>query len=367
MNRVLLSIFRKEITHILRDPQSLVMVLLMPVLMLFLYGYAITLDMKGIDTAIIDESRTPESRALAERLSTTDFFRINARDVPIGDIDRLFMSRIARCVLIIPSDYATRLMAKGGAEVELIIDASDPNAANFVNNYIGQVVAGESASRGGAGRLLFSVSPRIFYNPDMRSANFFVPGLIAVILSLISTLLTSIAIVREKETGTMEQLLVSPIRPGQMILGKVIPYTVIGFIDGILILVVGCLWFDVPIKGSLALVLLMMFVYTVSGISLGILISTITRTQAVAMLAAVTLTVLPIIMMSGFVFPIASMPRIFQYVSAIIPATYFLQIIRGVVLKGSTLVTIWQQSAVLLGMDVLLIFLSLRAFRVRLG
>jgi len=366
MNRILLSIFRKEITHILRDPQSLVMVLLMPLLMLFLYGYAITLDMKGIDTAIIDESRTPESRALARRLSTTNFFRIRARDLPLGGIEDLFKSRTARCVLVIPSDYAIRLMARGGAEVELIIDASDPNAAEFVDNYFGQVVAGQNASLAGGGRLLFSVSPRVFYNPDMRSADFFVPGLIAVILILISTLLTSIAIVREKESGTMEQILVSPIRPGQMILGKVLPYTAIGFVAGVLILTVGSLWFHVPIKGSLLLVLAMMLIYTISGISLGILVSTIAKTQAVAMLAAVTLTILPIIMMSGFIFPVSSMPKVFQWVSAAIPATYFLQIIRGIVLKGSTVLDLYRQAGILVGMDLLLIAASVRSFRARL-
>ncbi len=366
MNRILMSVFRKEMTHILRDPQSLVMVLLMPLLMLFLYGYAITLDMKSIDTAIIDESRTPESRSLADRLSATDFFKVRARDLPLAAVGDLFESRTARCVLVIPSDYASRLMAEGGARVELIIDASDPNAASFVDVYVGQVVAEESAARGGEGRLLFTVDPRVFYNPDMRSADFFVPGLIAVILILISTLLTSIAIVREKETGTMEQILVSPIEPGQMILGKVLPYTMLGFLAGILILVGGSLWFDVPIKGSLLLVLGMMFIYTVTGISMGILVSTIAKTQAVAMLAAVMLTMLPVIMMSGFIFPVSSMPRLFQWLSAIIPATYFLEIIRGIVLKGSGFADIWRQAAILVGMDLLLIVASVRTFRVRL-
>jgi ABC-2 type transport system permease protein len=366
MNRVILSIFRKEITHILRDAQSLAMVVLMPILMLVLYGYAITLDMKGINTAIIDESRTTESRSLIERLSRIDTFRITARDLPIGAIDDLFKSRTARCVLVIPSDYAARLVARGGAEVELIIDASDPNAANFINNYVGQIVAAESASRNGSGRFLFAISPRVFYNPDMRSVNFFVPGLIAVILILISTLLTSVAIVREKETGTMEQILVSPIKPGQMILGKVLPYTVTGFIVGVLILVVGSLWFHVPIKGSFVLVLVMMLIYTVTGISMGILVSTISKTQRDAMMSALTFTMMPTIMLSGFIFPVSSMPKALQWVSAIFPATYFLQIIRGIVLKGSTIVDLYQPAGILIGMDVFLLVLSVRFFRVRL-
>jgi ABC-2 type transport system permease protein len=365
MSRLLLSIFRKEITHILRDPQSLAMVILMPVLMLLLYGYAITLDMKRIDTAILDESHTPESRELMARLESTDFFRVTVRDLPASALSEIFRRRLARCALIIPPGFARDLLTQGDAQVQLVIDASDPNAANFIEDYVGQVAAGFAASEGGA-RALFTVTPRVFYNPDMRSAAFFIPGLIALILILITTLLTSIAIVRERETGTMEQILVSPIRPGTVILGKVLPYTLIGFIDGLLILLVGSLWFRVPIQGSLLLVLGMMLVYIVTGISLGILVSTVARTQAVAMLAAVMATVLPSIMMSGFIFPISSMPRIFQWISAVIPATYFLQIIRGIVLKGNTIANLYPQAAVLLGMDVLLILISVRAFRVRL-
>ncbi len=367
MNRILLSVVRKEFTHIFRDIQSLYLVLGMPLLMLFLYGYAITLDMRQIDTAVIDESHTPESRELISHLSSTDFFRITARDVPLSDIGDLFKERVARCVLIIPPSFARDLVAKGGAEVSLIVDASDPNAANFIRNYVGQVVANENQALNPGSAALFTVSPRIFYNPDMRSANFFVPGLIALILILITSLLTSIAIVREKETGTMEQILVSPIRPAQIIVGKVLPYTLIGFIDGVMILVVGSLWFKVPIAGSLALALGMMLVYVITGISLGILISTIAKTQAVAMLVAVTLTVLPSTTMSGFIFPISSMPVFLRWISDIIPATYFLQIIRGIVLKGNTLADFYRQALILLGMDVLLITVSVRAFRVRLG
>jgi ABC-2 type transport system permease protein len=366
MNHVFGSVFRKEIIHIFRDAQSLLMVLTMPVLMLLIYGYAITLDMKGIDLAVIDRSRTPESRELVSRLLSSEFFRLTAWAVQERGIDGLFKRRLARCVLVIPRRYARSLASAQETQVQLIVDASDPNAATFIGNYVERIIAEENIRRSGGAPALFTVAPRIFYNPDMRSTNFFVPGLIALILILISTLLTSIAIVREKETGTMEQLLVSPIRPLQLILGKVLPYTVLGFIDGVLILVVGSFWFRVPIEGSLLLVLLMMIIYILTGISLGILISTIAKNQAVAMLAAVTLTILPSIMLSGFIFPVASMPRVFQYVSVAIPATYFLEIIRGIVLKGNTIADIYRPAAVLLGMDILLITLAVRAFRVRL-
>ncbi len=366
MNRIFLSIFRKELIHIFRDLQSLFMVLTMPVLMLILYGYAITLDMKGIDIAVIDQSHTPQSRALVGHIASTDFFHITARNLPVGEVGDLFASRAAQAALVIPEDYSRAIGDGTGAEVQLIIDASDPNAASFINNYVGQLISQENVLLAGRAAMLFSLSPRILYNPDMRSADFFVPGLIALILLLISSLLTSIAIARERESGTMEQLLVSPVRPVQIILGKVLPYTMLGFIDGALILVVGSLWFHVPIQGSILLVLLMMIIYVVTGISLGILVSTIAKTQGVAMLAAVTMTILPTVMMSGFIFPVSSMPRIFRYVSDIIPATYFLEIIRGIVLKGNTIANLYRPAGVLLGMDVLLITVAVRVFRVRL-
>ncbi|MFI5368984.1 MAG: ABC transporter permease [Spirochaetia bacterium] len=378
MNRVLVAIFRKEMIQIFRDPQSLVIVLVMPLLMLFLYGYAISLDMKRIDIAIIDESHTPESRSLVAHVTAADFFHVAARDIPAASIAELFNARAARCVLVIPEDYASRLAAGLDPQVQLVIDASDPNVAGFITSYVGEVAAQAGTPPAGAGPGVtaspaletgpapFSVSPRIFYNPEMRSTVFYVPGLIALILGLITTVLTSIAIVRERETGTMEQILVSPASPRQIILGKILPYTLIAFIDGLLILVVGSLWFNVPVKGSFLLVNLMMLIYIGAGLSLGALISTRVKSQADAFMRAQAVTNLPTMMLSGFVFPVSSMPRVFQLVSAAVPATYFMQIIRGIILKGNTIVDVLPQAVILLGMDILLVALSVRSFRVRL-
>ncbi len=372
MNRVLMAIFRKEMIQIFRDPQSLIIVLVMPLLMLFLYGYAINLDMKRIDIAIIDESRTPESRSLVAHVTAADFFHVTARDIPTTSIGELFNARTARCVLIIPGDYASGLAAGVDPQVQLVIDASDPNVAGFITSYVGEVAAKEGAPTASASPALeaapslFSVSPRIFYNPEMRSTVFYVPGLIALILGLITTVLTSIAIVRERETGTMEQILVSPARPRQIIMGKILPYTLIAFIDGLLILVVGSLWFNVPVKGSFLLVNLMMLIYILAGLSLGALISTRVKSQADAFMRAQAVTNLPTMMLSGFVFPVSSMPRMFQLVSAAVPATYFMQIIRGIILKGNTISDVLPQAGILLGMDILLVALSVRSFRVRL-
>jgi ABC-2 type transport system permease protein len=362
MKRSFLSIVRKELIHIFRDKQSLFMVLTMPLLMLLLYGYAITLDMKAIDIIIADHSASPESRELIRHIEATDFFRMSVYKGGVTDTGELFQNRKAQCVLEIPRDYGESIRAGFPVQLQLSIDASDPNAANFIQNYVSRVAALSLPGQTG----LFTVEPRVFYNPDMRSAPFFIPGLIALILLLICALLTSIAIVREKETGTMEQLLVSPVKPVQIILGKVLPYTFLGFFDGLMILIVGSLLFDVPIQGSVLLIMAMMFVYVVTGLSLGMLVSTVAKTQAVAMLAAITMTVLPSMLMSGFIFPISSMPGIFQLVSRIIPATYFIEIIRGIVLKGNALHNLYKPAFILLGLDAVLIALSIRAFKIRL-
>lgn len=362
MKQSFLSIIRKEFIHILRDWQSLLMILTMPLLMLLLYGYAINLDMKAIDLVIADQSGGSRSRDLIRHIGSTDFFRLIAEERHIDDIGSVFQSRKAQGVLIIPPDYDSRLSAGREVRLQLVIDASDPNAANFISHYVSGVVM----TSGPPSRRLFNVEPRIFYNPEMRSAPFLVPGLIALILLLICALLTSIAIVREKETGTMEQLLVSPAKPWQIIIGKVLPYTFLGFINGLMILLAGSFLFDVPIEGSLVLVMATMLVYVLTGLSLGMLVSTIAETQAVAMLAAMSITILPSLLMSGFIFPVKSMPAGFQVISRVIPATYFIEIIRGIVLKGNTLENLYRPSAVLLGLDGILILLSIRSFKIRL-
>lgn len=349
----LIPLIKKETLHILRDKQSLFMVLIMPVLMLLLYGYAINLDMRGIDILISDEAQNAQSRDVISRFRSTDFFSVKVVSGPVEDIGVFFQSREAQCVLIIPEDMDS---------LQLAVDAGDPNSAGFIHSYVSQVLRDSGLTE----KALFRIEPRIFYNPDMRSAPFFVPGLIALILLLITTLLTSIAIVREKEVGTMEQLLVSPVKPFQIIMGKALPYTFLGFFNGVTILFVGRILFHVPMEGSLLLVMLMMLLYVETGLSLGMLISTLAQSQAVAMLATVVITVLPSMLMSGFIFPISSMPRVFQGISRIIPATYFLEIIRGIVLKGNSLRDLLRPAGTLLLMNLILMLASIRAFRNRM-
>lgn len=366
MNQILLSIIKKEFWHIIRDPQTLVVILLMPILMLFLFGYAITLEMKDINTVIIDHSKTPESRQLIEKIRSTDFFNVTGFNVPESQIEDIFFERQARCVLVIPPEFASDLQTDMRTKIQLIIDASDPNAANFINNYFSQLNMRYNYENNLHLAMPFSVEPRIFYNPDLKSDYFFVPGLIAVLILLISALLTSIAIVREKEIGTMEQILVSPVHPIQIIIGKVIPYTILGFIDSILILLVGHFWFGVPVIGSVVLLLFSLIVYILTGLSFGLMVSTVTNSQQMAMMAALLSTILPTIMLSGFIFPVKSMPLIFQYVSKIVPATHFLEIIRGIMLKGNSFMDLKVQLAYLFGLAGFLILVSVRKFSTKL-
>lgn len=363
MNRVLISILRKEFMHIWRDPQTLLIILVWPVVMLLLFSYAITMEMRGIPTALCDLSETPASRHLVECITSSGFFELVAEDVTPSAYEELFQRQAARCLIVIPADYSGDVINHQLTPVQLLIDAADPNAAKFIQNYLGSILWRVSSNQSNGTLLTFSLSPRFLYNPDLESTYFFVPGLIAVILLLISALLTSIAIVREKEMGTLEQVLVSPARGYQIIIGKVVPYIILGFIDGVIVLAVGVYWFDVPLRGELWQVLLAMLLYISTGLSFGLLISTVARSQQTAMMLALMATILPTIMLSGFIFPVESMPLLFQWVSKIVPATHFLDIIRGIMLKGVGLGLLWQQTLYLVLLTLFLLIVSIYKFK----
>ena len=365
MKRRLLAIVRKEFTHIFRDWRTLLIIILMPIMMIVLYGYAITLDMRNIVFGVIDDARTPESRALVESFAENGFFVPLGREIRRDQVEELFMRREALIVIVIPDGFSASL-ATGHPRVQLLIDASDSNIGTFVSNYAEQVL--QQFNRGVAGDLpvLYDVAPRIFYNPDMNSTFFFVPGLVALILMLISALLTSIAITREKETGTMEQILVSPVHAREIIIGKVLPYILLGLLNAAIILASARLLFDVPMRGSLPLLGLLSLVYVFVALSFGLMISAVARTQLIAMFMTLMATILPTIMLSGFIFPIDSMPTVLSWLAHVIPATWFLEIIRGIMLKGVGLRELWPQTLILCGLGALLVANAIRRFRMRL-
>jgi ABC-2 type transport system permease protein len=366
MKRRLLAIVKKEFIHIVRDWRSLLIVLLMPILMIILYGYAITLDMRDISFSVIDDDGTPESRGLVRAFSDNGFFRLVPADVTHADVEGLFQRRDVQMMLVIPSGFSEDLCNRRRAVVQILVDASDSNVGTFINNYANQIIRLYNARMNPGQPALLSLEPRILYNAEMKSSYFFVPGLVALILILINALLTSIAITREKETGTMEQILVSPVHPFEIVAGKVAPYISIGFFNAVMILFWAKILFDVPLSGDLLLLALLSLVYIFVSLSFGLLISTVARTQQLAMLATLMATILPTIMLSGFIFPIASMPAALQYVSKIIPAMYFLVIIRGILLKGVGLAELWQHAAILAGIGLVMLTVATKRFKTTL-
>lgn len=366
MKRRLAAIMRKEFTHIFRDWRTLMIIILMPIMMIVLYGYAITLDMRNIVFGVIDDARSPESRALVEAFTENEFFVPIGREVRRADVEGLFMRREALLVIVIPAEFSVDLRRSGRGRVQLLIDASDSNVGTFTSNYSEQVLQLFNRRLGGNMAVLYDLAPRILYNPDMDTTFFFVPGLIALILMLISALLTSIAITKEKETGTMEQILVSPVHAREIILGKVLPYILLGLLNATIILVSARLLFDVPLRGSLLLLGLLSLVYVFVALSFGLMISTVARTQLVAMFMTVMATILPTIMLSGFLFPINSMPDVLRYLAHVIPATWFLMIIRGIMLKGVGIAELWPQALILTGLGVLLLANAIKRFSMRL-
>lgn len=362
----LLSISRKEFLHIIRDPRTLAIVFLMPVIQLVMFGYALNMEIQRVDVAVIDYDQSLHSRHLVEQFKGSKFFHAFFFDGTPEQAEEMFLTREARVIMIIPQDFGKKMFRNIYTPVQIIIDASDPNAAVNIQNYCNQVFLMFNQQYGSQIPLPFEVRSSIWFNPDLKSVYFFVPGILALLLVMISALLTSITITREKETGTMEQILVSPVRPYEIILGKVIPYIFLAFMDASVILLIGIFLFDVPFIGSLFLLALLTTLYIITALSLGLMISTITKTQQVAMMFAVMITLLPTVMISGFIFPIASMPKLLQLISYIIPAKYYLVIVRGIMLKGNTIGQLLTPTVFLTIMSAILLIVSWRKFSVNL-
>ena len=357
----------KEFLHIIRDPQTLAIVILMPVIMMFLYGYALNSDIHNAQLLVEAPVPSAASRALTSRLDASTFFSVPGSIPASADPLQPFRSGQARALLRLPPDFEASLRRPGGAALQVIVDGSDPSVGSRMRGAV------EGAVQKTLMDYLDIEPPHILdqravvlYNPEQRSAMFFVPGLMAVILLMISALLTSIAITREKETGTMGQLLITPLRPGEIIAGKLLPYVVLASLDGLLILIVGRLIFGVQVAGNLFFLAICSLIYVFTALSIGLLVSTIAKRQHHAMMMALGATMMPTVILSGFIFPISSMPLFLQVIAHIVPATYYLQIVRGIILKGVGLRELWQP-LLILGFEGLLLFgLSIRKFRIKL-
>lgn len=353
-----LGFMRKEFYHIFRDKRSMYVLFGLPIVQLLLFGFAIRNELNQADLAIWDRSNDPVTRELTGRIFASGTFVSAGVIHSEADIDPLFKSGRARQIVVFEPDFAERLSREGSAHVGLITDASDPNQAQILQAAVESIVAD--------GRPNMRVSVRMLYNPQLKSTNLFVPGLIAIILMLVNALMTSISITREKELGTMEALLASPLPPIQIIVGKVIPYLALSLVNVTTVLVVANVVFKVPFVGSIPLFFAEAVLFTMTALSLGILISTKAKTQQVAMFVALGGLLLPTILLSGFIFPVENMAKPLQVISNVVPARWFLEIVRGILLKGNGLTELWEETLILAGMTAGFILISLKNFNIRL-
>jgi ABC-2 type transport system permease protein len=361
------GLLRKEAFHILRDRRTLAVLLLMPVVQVVLFGYAIRTDVDNVRIAIVDPAPDAMTLRLRGRLNGAKVFRTVAILRNAKELDRLFQRGDAQVAILFEPRFAERLANGTTAHLTIITDATEPNTGATIESYARNIVQGfEREIRAGQGSMQIVPRARMRFNPTAESKNLFVPGLMAFVLTIISSLMTAITIAREKETGTMETLLVSPLRPWQIIVGKVAPYLAIGFTAVIGVLLEAKLIFRIPIRGSMVLLLFEGLLFILVSLSLGVLISSRTSSQRVAMTGAMLGTMLPTMMLSGFIFPVESMPLPLRVISNIVPAKWFVVIARGIMLKGVGLEYLWQETLVLAAMALILLTLSTRSFSERL-
>ena len=367
------ALIKKEITHMLRDPRTLIFIFIMPILQLVLLGYANTTDIKNVSTVIFNQDNSPASRDLLDSFQATGYFSFNYSVGSQAEVDNLIGSGQAKVGIVIPPNYGANLGSGQDSQALVLIDGSDPtvasaalSAAELAGQAHGVSVKTQQLSLEGAaiggGSSPVDVRTDVLYNPDLLGAYSIVPGLIALILFQTATSLTALAIVRERERGTMEQLIVTPIRSWELILAKITPYILVSFADTLLILVLGTLIFGVPIRGSIILLFAMTGLYLLPTLGYGLVISTVARTQQQAQLMVMPL-MLPAMMLSGYIFPIASLPVALQFVGELLPTTYFIYIMRAVVIKGVGLSLIIPQTIALSIFAVALLGLAMWRFR----
>jgi ABC-2 type transport system permease protein len=370
------AVARKEYLHIFRDPRSLGMGIAIPMVMLLLFGYALTLDVNNVPLLVWDQSRSPASREFISRFSGSHYFSVKAFVEDYGSIERAIDRRAALAALIIPVDFAQKEGAGRRAPVQMIVDGSDSNTATIALGYAevitlaySQELAFRAVQRGGG--LMpappLDLRPRVWFNAELESRNYIIPGLIAVIMMVIAALLTSLTVAREWERGSMEQLISTPIKGPELILGKLLPYFTIGLCDVLLAVLMGEFLFQVPLRGNPVLIFVMAAIFLAGTLSLGMLISIATKNQLLASQLAMVLTFLPAFLLSGFAYPIRSMPLALQYITYLIPAKYFVTLLKGIYLKGVGPEVLWVEGAFLTVFAVLMLLLANRKFKKKLA
>ncbi len=363
-----IAFVKKEFKHILRDYRTLLILFGMPIAQILIFGFAITNEIKDAKIAILDFSKDVRTQQISNKILSSGYFLLYYNLNSISDIEPAFKEGIIKEVIVFEPEFGKNLDKTNFANVQIIADASDPNLANMLIGYTSSIILDyqKEISEGKNLPPMINTDIKMLYNPNLKSVYVFVPGLMAVILLLVSAMMTSISIAKEKELGTMEILLVSPLNPLQIIVGKVIPYFVIALINYIIVIVLAKFIFLVPINGSLLLLILESILFLITSLSLGILISTISNNQQTALMISLSALMLPTIILSGYIFPIENMPLPLQIISNIIPAKWFIIIVRGIMLKGVTFSYIMTETLVLAGMTLFFIMFSVKKFKIRL-
>ncbi|NOY47382.1 MAG: ABC transporter permease [Chlorobi bacterium] len=363
-----IGFIRKEFYHIFRDKRSLFILFGMPIAQILLFGFAITNEINNVDIAILDHSKDATTQEIINKISASKYFSIDAFITREADIESVFKKGKIKAVLNFEKDFSKKLIKENVATIQIITDATDPNTANTISNYTNSILQKYMQEQNKDIKPIYTIIPqtRMVYNTELKSVFMFVPGVMTIILMLVSAMMTSISITREKELGTMEILLVSPLKPIQVIIGKVVPYILLSVINAIVIVVLSIFIFNMPVEGSLFILGLESVLFIINALSLGILISTISKTQQTAMMISLMGLMLPVILLSGFIFPISSMPLPLQLISHVIPAKWFIIIVKAIMLKGVGITFIWKETLILLGMTLFFIGLSVKKYKIRL-
>lgn len=364
----LLSFIKKEFFHIFRDPRTMLILFGIPVAQLLIFGTVIKSEIQDVHIAIHDQSKDVTTQEITNKLLSSGYFILDENLENTNDVEAIFRKGKVKEVIVFESNFGEKLIKEGKANVQLIADASDPNTARLVisyttgiiNDYIRKMYPNLEMP------LQIQSEVRMYFNEEMKSAYMFVPGVMALILMLISAMMTSISITREKELGTMEILLVSPLKPVQIIVGKVLPYLLLSIVNAFVIVLIGHFVFGVPVTGSFILLMLETILFILMALCLGILISSAAKNQMTAMFISMIGLMLPTIILSGFIYPIENMPEILQWLSHIMPARYFITIVRSIMLKGVGILFVWKETLILAGMTLFFIGVSVRKFKIRL-
>lgn len=369
----LLCMIRKEFIQIFRNSKMRAIVLVMPLVQSMVFGYAVTTDVKQVNTAVYDQAQTPDSRDLVDRFIHSGYFSVKTAIHSDREMDELLDQGEVATILRIPTDFSSKLAAGETAAVQIIVDGTDSNTAGVVLNYAGSIIRNDAieilrkrTESPGRETIGVNLQTRAWFNDNLTSRNFYVPGVIAVIVMLVTLLLTSMSVVREKEMGTMEQIVVTPITSAEFILGKTMPSIILGFVNMIFVTLISVFWFDIPVRGSLATLIVANGFYLMTTIGIGLVISTISDTQQQAMMSTFFFY-LPAVLLSGFMFPIANMPEVVQAFTYLNPLRYFLIIIRGIFLKGVGVAILWPQILALFVLGSLVLTMAVRRFHKNLA